>query len=95
VKTASSTLENDRYDFLREPKDADGNKIGSPNYDPRTLYIPESTKRTFKPFEKQYWDIKAKLFDTVVFFKKGFFYELYEMDAGLRSCLVFVCPQLC
>lgn len=74
--------ESDRYDFLKDPKDAEGNKIGTPNYDPRTLYIPKSAWSTFKPFEKQYWEIKAKHFDTVVFFKKGFFYELYEMDAG-------------
>src|SRR4051794_34517422 len=26
---------------------------GSPNYDPRTLYVPKSVK--FTPFEKQYW----------------------------------------
>ncbi|KAK3044165.1 hypothetical protein LTS18_002011, partial [Coniosporium uncinatum] len=34
-------------------------------------------------FEKQYWDIKKKFMDTIVFFKKGKFYELYEMDATI------------
>ena len=31
----------------------------------------------------QYWDVKKKYFDTVVFFKKGKFYELYEFDADI------------
>ena len=56
--------------------------LDDPDYDPRTLYIPPSAWATFKPFEKQYWEIKAQHFDTIVFFKKGFFYELYEVDAG-------------
>ena len=56
-------------------------------YDKRTLYIPPEAWATFKPFEKQYWEIKSQLFDTIVFFKKGFFYELYEVDAdiGIRE----------
>lgn len=31
----------------------------------------------------QYWRIKARFWDTVVFFKKGKFYELYEKDADI------------
>jgi len=34
-------------------------------------------------FNTQYWDVKKKYFDTVVFFKKGKFYELYEFDADI------------
>ncbi|KAI8886290.1 DNA mismatch repair protein Msh6 [Backusella circina FSU 941] len=71
----------DRYKWLQDIKDADKNPVGSENYDPRTLYIPDSAWRAFKPFEKQYWEIKAKHWDSVVFFKKGKFYELYEKDA--------------
>lgn len=37
----------------------------------------------FSPFEKQYWEIKQKFWDTIVFFKKGKFYELYEKDATI------------
>lgn len=33
--------------------------------------------------EKQYWDIKRKNFDQIIFFKKGKFYELYEQDADI------------
>lgn len=39
----------------------------------------------FTPFEKQFWDIKCKFFDTVVFFKKGKFFELYENDADIGA----------
>ena len=49
------------------------------------LYIPPAQWAKFTPFEKQYWEIKCKLFDVLVFFKKGKFYELYEMDADIGS----------
>jgi DNA mismatch repair protein MSH6 len=39
----------------------------------------------------QYWDVKRAHFDTVVFFKKGKFYELYEMDAGMRAHNTTLC----
>lgn len=32
---------------------------------------------------KQWWDIKAKYFDSVIFIKLGKFYELYHMDATI------------
>ena len=67
---------------MKDIRDENGNRPGEPNYDPRTFYIPQKAKNDFTPFEKQYWGVKEKHFDTVVFFKKGFFYELYETDAG-------------
>ncbi|KAG0213342.1 DNA mismatch repair protein msh6 [Mortierella sp. GBA30] len=72
-----------RYKWLLEIKDESGNPIGSPDYDPRTLYIPQSAWGKFTEFEKQFWTIKGKNFDSVVFFKKGKFYELYENDADI------------
>ncbi|CAA20855.1 MutS protein homolog [Schizosaccharomyces pombe] len=74
---------NERYEWLLDVRDADQNRVGDPNYDPRTLYIPPSAWATFKPFEKQFWKIKKDLMDTVVFFQKGKFYELYENDAAI------------
>lgn len=71
----------DRYPWLANIRDIDGNPVGHPEYDPRTLYIPPLAFARFSPFEKQYWEIKQKFWDTVVFFKKGKFYELYENDA--------------
>lgn len=73
----------DRYSWLVDIHDADGNTPDHPDYDPRTLHIPKDAWEKFSPFEKQYWEIKCKLYDTVVFFKKGKFYELYEDDATI------------
>lgn len=70
-----------RHTWLAHPLDADRNAPDHPDYDPRTLYIPPGTK--LSDFEKQYWDIKSKFMDTIVFFKKGKFYELYENDATI------------
>eukprot|EP00959_Pyramimonas_sp_CCMP1952_P127302 2662558-Pyramimonas_sp.AAC.1 len=33
------------------------------------------------PSQQQYWDVKRKYRDVVIFFKVGKFYELYEEDA--------------
>jgi DNA mismatch repair protein MSH6 len=70
-----------RYSWLANIVDADRNPPGHPDYDPRTIYIPPLAWNNFSPFEKQYWEIKQKFWDTIVFFKKGKFYELYENDA--------------
>lgn len=72
-----------RYPWLEELQDIDRHPIGHPDYDPRTLYIPPLAFAKFSPFEKQYWEIKQKFWDTIVFFKKGKFYELYEKDATI------------
>ncbi|KAF7597240.1 DNA mismatch repair protein msh6 [Aspergillus hancockii] len=72
-----------RYPWLANIRDIDGNPPGHPDHDPRTIYIPPLAWAKFSPFEKQYWEIKQKFWDTVVFFKKGKFYELYENDATI------------
>jgi len=54
-----------------------------PEYDKSTLFIPPHVWNNFTPFEKQYWAVKQKYWDTVVFFRKGKFYELLENDAML------------
>ncbi len=74
-----------RYNWLVDIKDIDGNRSGSSDYDPRTLFIPPSAWSKFTPMEKQFWEIKCRLMDTVVFFKKGKFYELYESDADIGA----------
>lgn len=70
-----------RHPWLADIVDADRNPPGHPDYDPRTLYIPPMSLSRLSPFEQQYWEIKKKFWDTIVFFKKGKFYELYENDA--------------
>ncbi|KAH9822948.1 Component of the post-replicative DNA mismatch repair system (MMR) [Teratosphaeria destructans] len=78
---AHATDPSERYTWLAHVLDADRNPPDHPDYDPRTLYIPPMAWGKFSPFEKQYWEIKCKFWDTIVFFKKGKFYELYENDA--------------
>ncbi|KAL6588392.1 DNA mismatch repair protein Msh6, partial [Neocallimastix sp. 'constans'] len=73
----------DRYSWLMDVRDENGKRPGDEDYDPRTLYIPPSAWKKFTPFERQYWEIKCKHWEKVVFFKKGKFYELYEKDADI------------
>ena len=80
---AHTTEPDQRYPWLATIMDADRNPPGHPDYDPRTVYIPPLAWTKFSPFEKQYWEIKQKYWDTIVFFKKGKFYELYENDATI------------
>ncbi|EME30065.1 DNA mismatch repair protein MutS isoform 1 [Galdieria sulphuraria] len=53
------------------------------DYDPSTLYIPPEAFRQLSPFQKQFWELKRKHYDIVLFFKKGKFYELYDCDADI------------
>ena len=74
-----------RYEWL-EPAhitDIDRNRPDHPDYDPRTVYVPKTAWSHFSPFEQQYWEIKQRHWNTIVFFKKGKFYELYENDATI------------
>ncbi|KAF2148704.1 DNA mismatch repair protein Msh6 [Myriangium duriaei CBS 260.36] len=80
---AHMTEPDKRYTWLANVLDADRNPPGHPDYDPRTIFVPSLAWDKFSPFEKQYWEIKQKFWDTIVFFKKGKFYELYENDATI------------
>ncbi|KAJ2083299.1 DNA mismatch repair protein msh6 [Coemansia sp. RSA 988] len=82
ARAAAFAKKNDgRYAWLADERDAQKLRPGDPGYDKRTLYIPDSAWGQFSAFERQYWEIKSQQWDTVVFFKKGKFYELYEKDA--------------
>lgn len=88
TKAAKKTFEKEneeRYQWLVNIKDGEKRTPDDPDYDSRTLYIPSSAWAKFTAFEKQYWEIKGKMWDTVVFFKKGKFYELYENDATIAN----------
>ena len=86
-RQAHKTEPEQRYAWLADIRDMDRNRPVDVNYDPRTIYIPPMAWTNFSPFEKQYWEIKQKFWDTIVFFKKGKFYELYEKDATIGSQL--------
>ncbi|WVO23631.1 uncharacterized protein IAS62_004986 [Cryptococcus decagattii] len=69
------------FDFLANIRDKEGNHPDDPDYDKRSILIPKKNWAEFTPFEKQFWEIKQNHYDTVLFFQKGKFYELYEDDA--------------
>lgn len=73
----------DKYGFLKDIRDANQRRPGEPGYDPSTLYIPQRDWIKLTAFDKQFWEVKCKHFDTIVFFRKGKFYELYEGDADI------------
>ncbi|ORY31917.1 muts domain V-domain-containing protein [Naematelia encephala] len=75
----------DRYSFLKDVRDKEGRRPDEPDYDKRTIYIPETAWSEMTPFERQFWEIKQNHYDTVLFFQKGKFYELYEDDASIGA----------
>lgn len=83
----SCNKKEERYSFLLDVRDAKGVRKGDEGYDGASLFIPEETYRRFTEFERQFWDIKKVHYDTVIFFKKGKFYELYEEDAEISAKL--------
>lgn len=69
--------------FLQPDKIKDKNKKrpDHPEYDNRTLFIPDEFLNNQTPAMRQWWILKSSHMDTVLFFKVGKFYELYHMDA--------------
>ncbi|GIL69309.1 hypothetical protein Vretimale_13435 [Volvox reticuliferus] len=74
-----------RFSFLHPDsiRDANQRRPDHPDYDPGTLYIPPNWFKEFKISEgqQQWWNFKAQNFDSVLLFKMGKFYEMFEMDA--------------
>jgi len=78
-------------DPQRTLRDMAGVRYGEPNYNPRTLLYPKSCAERDKkgarkaafttPAMVQWWAVKERNFDTVLMFKIGKFYELFNMDA--------------
>lgn len=83
VNGSGKTWNHLTYEFLADDqiRDANGRHKTHPDYDPKTLHVPDSFKKNLTPAMKQWWEMKSKHFDVVLFFKVGKFYELYHMDA--------------
>lgn len=89
VNPAGSHMHN-HLKFLMNPKDAKGRSKGTPGYDPRTLKVSEmelqqhnKNSKKWSPGVEQWWGTKAMYFDTVLLFKTGKFYEMFQMDADI------------
>ncbi|KAG2424293.1 hypothetical protein HXX76_014671 [Chlamydomonas incerta] len=74
-----------RFPFLHPDRirDADKRRPDDPEYDPRTLHIPDTWFKDAKVSEaqQQWWNLKSANFDSVLLFKVGKFYEMFEMDS--------------
>ena len=77
----------EEWAWLEHPRDSEKRDTLHPLYDKSTLYIPPSDFVKLTAMEKQYWDIKRTMFDTIIFFQKGKFYELYSLDADKANNL--------
>jgi DNA mismatch repair protein MSH6 len=71
--------------WLSDRLDLKKRRPGDEDYDPTTLYIPQSELAKMTPAQQQFWEIKSKNFDVVLFFKMGKFYELFDMDAEIGN----------
>lgn len=82
----------ERWSWLVDKRDSQGNKPEDVGFDPRTLQIPHEALASMTVFQRQYWNIKKHNMDLVLFVRVGSFYELYDTDAdvGLRVGLKLV-----
>lgn len=64
-------------------RDGKGRRPGQAGYDLRTVTVPPQVFSKLSASQQQYWRVKSQYMDTVLFFKVGTFYELYELDAEI------------
>jgi len=87
VVNQAGTHYHNHYTFLQPSKICDGKNrpMSHPDYDPRTLKVNyreiERVSGKLTPAAQQWWDIKSNYADTLLLFKTGKFYEIYQMDA--------------
>lgn len=81
----------EKHKWSVEIRDAKKRGPDHPDYDASTLYVPPevleerrgSGKSPLTPFQRQFWKIKKDYYDVVIMFKKGKFYEMYDVDADI------------
>ena len=78
-------------------KDKDGRRMDHPEYNPRTIYIPDKVIKEQTPAMRQWFEIKQDYFDTVLFFKVScnhrhvtHFSIFYGVDVCLRSLASYI-----
>lgn len=71
------------YKFLYPPhrRDIEGRAPDDPDYDEKTLKLPTGFLDQQTPALRQWWLIKQRNMDAILFFKMGKFYELFNEDA--------------
>lgn len=79
----ATVWDHEKLDWLQDGRTKDGKRRrqSEDDYDPTTLYVPDDFLNRNTPGMRRWWQLKADMFDTVIFYKVGKFYELYHMDA--------------
>lgn len=89
----------ERHPWSVKVRDSKKRPPSHPDYDKTTLYVPSSAFSgnasgskggALSPFQKQFWKIKMVNYDVVILFKKGKFYELYDIDADIGHRHLFL-----
>ena len=52
-----------------------------PDYDRRTIHIPDEAWKSFSGSMVQYWRMKQNNYEKIFFFRLGKFYEIFYQDA--------------
>lgn len=80
---SATVWDHEKLEWLQDGrrKDSRRRRQTEDDYDPTTLYVPEDFQNKNTPGIRRWWQLKSKMFDTVIFYKVGKFYELYHMDA--------------
>ncbi|XP_056291079.1 DNA mismatch repair protein Msh6 isoform X2 [Pseudoliparis swirei] len=75
--------DHEKLEWLQGARRKDGHRRRQTeaDYDAATLYVPEDFLNRSSPGMRRWWQLKSQMFDTVIFYKVGKFYELYHMDA--------------
>ncbi|XP_056903128.1 DNA mismatch repair protein Msh6 isoform X2 [Takifugu flavidus] len=83
VEGEATVWDHEKLEWLQDGRRKDGGRRrqGCEDYDPSTLYVPEDFLNRITPGMRRWWQLKSTMFDTVIFYKVGKFYELYHMDA--------------
>lgn len=79
----ATVWDHEKLEWLQDGRRKDGKRRrqSEDDYDPTTLYVPEDFLNRNTPGMRRWWQLKSGMFDTVIFYKVGKFYELYHMDA--------------
>ncbi|TRY55075.1 hypothetical protein DNTS_020796 [Danionella cerebrum] len=83
IESGSTVWDHEKIEWLQEGKRKDGKRKrqSEEGYDSTTLYVPDDFLNRTTPGMRRWWQLKSEMFDTVLFYKVGKFYELYHMDA--------------
>lgn len=73
----------DKNSWSVDVRDSKKRKKGDEGYDPTTLFIPRNVLEKMSPFQRQFWELKSRYYDTMLFVKKGAFMEAYDVDADI------------